>query len=116
MYKVFGFANKYLCSNNAIFIFHDDDPHVFKEIKSYLEGNGYEIQSKWAIINTLPQMNNELRGKMVSFYIFASQSPIDSKHSLSISHVGSFIPSNSTKLGNFSCRPHGWDQVSANSP
>jgi hypothetical protein len=43
VYGVFGFTNKYLHPNDAIVEFHDDDPHVLKEIKSYLEGNGYEI-------------------------------------------------------------------------
>jgi hypothetical protein len=52
VYGVFGFANKYLCFDGAIVVFHGDDPHVLKEIKSYLEG--YEIRSRWAIINTLP--------------------------------------------------------------
>ncbi len=53
IYGVFGFANKYLCDNGAIVVFHDDDPCVLKEIKSYLETNEYEIHSRWAIINIL---------------------------------------------------------------
>ncbi len=64
-YKIFGFANKYLADNGAILLFHDDDTHIQKEIKFILETNGYEIHSKWAIINTLPQMNSEIKGKMV---------------------------------------------------
>ncbi len=60
MYGVFGFVNKYLHVDGAVVVFHDDDPHVLKEIESYLEGNGYEIWSRWAIINALPRMNNEL--------------------------------------------------------
>jgi hypothetical protein len=43
VYGVFGFANKYHCLDSAGVVFHDDDLHVFKEIKSYSEGNGYEI-------------------------------------------------------------------------
>jgi hypothetical protein len=43
VYRVFSFANKDLHFNNAIVVFHDDDPYVLKEIKSSLEGNGYEI-------------------------------------------------------------------------
>jgi hypothetical protein len=35
--------NKYLCLDGVVVVFHDDDPRVFNEIKSYLEGNGYEI-------------------------------------------------------------------------
>jgi DNA-binding response OmpR family regulator len=43
-----------LHANGAIVVFHDDDPRVLKEIKSYLEQNGYEIWSKWVVINALP--------------------------------------------------------------
>ncbi len=60
VYGIFGFANKYLCVDGVVVVFHDDDPYVLKEIKSYLEGNGYEIGSRWVVINTLPQMNSEL--------------------------------------------------------
>jgi hypothetical protein len=60
VYGVFGFANKYLCVDGVVVVFHDDDPYVLKEIKSYLEGNGYEIWSRWVVITTLPQMNIEL--------------------------------------------------------
>ncbi len=98
VYGVFSFANKYFYLDDAIDVFHDDDPRVLKEIKSYLEGNRYEIWSKWAVINTLPPMSNELWGKMVRFYLLASQSLVDSKHSLSISHVGNFILVDLTKL------------------
>jgi hypothetical protein len=90
--EYFGFVNKYFRPDGAVVVFHHHDPCMLKEIKSYLEGNGYEIQLKWAVINILPQMNNELWGKMVSFSLFAFQSPIDSKHSLSISHDGNFVP------------------------
>jgi hypothetical protein len=38
---------------------------VLKEIKFFLESTGYEIHSKWIVINTLPQMNNEIKGKLV---------------------------------------------------
>jgi hypothetical protein len=54
VYGVFGFANTYLYFDDVVVVFHDDDPHVLKEIKSYLEGNRYEIWSKWVVINTLP--------------------------------------------------------------
>jgi hypothetical protein len=46
VYGIFGFVNKYMEKNGTIHIFHDDDPHVFKEIKSS-ETNGYEIHLKW---------------------------------------------------------------------
>jgi len=108
--------DKYLHLDDVVVFFHDDDPCVFKEIKSYLKGNRYEIWLKWVVINTLPRMSNELWGKMVSFCLLAFQSPVDSKHSLSISHVGNFIPVDSIELGNSSCQPCGWFQVLRNSP
>ncbi len=108
VYGVFGFANKYLCPNGVVVVFHDDDPHVLKEIKSYLEGNGYEIWSKWVVINILPQMNCELRRKMVSFYLLSFQSHVDSKHPLSISNVGNFIFANLIELGHSFRLPRGW--------
>ncbi len=43
VYKIFGFANKYMEKNGTIIIFHDDNPHILKEIKSFLNLNGYEI-------------------------------------------------------------------------
>jgi hypothetical protein len=43
VYGVFGFVNKYHRPNDVVVVFHDDDLHVLKEIKSYLEGNRYEI-------------------------------------------------------------------------
>jgi hypothetical protein len=46
IYGVLGFANKYFCDNGAVVVFHEDDPCVLKEIKSYLETNGYEIHSR----------------------------------------------------------------------
>jgi hypothetical protein len=46
VYGIFGFANKYMEENGTIFIFHDDDPHILKEIESFLEMNGYEIHFK----------------------------------------------------------------------
>ncbi len=45
VYGVFGFANKYMERNGTILIFHVDDPCVLKEIKSFLDTNGYEIHS-----------------------------------------------------------------------
>ncbi len=49
VYKIFGFANKYLTKNGAFLIFHDDDTHILKEIKYFLETNGYDINSKRAM-------------------------------------------------------------------
>jgi hypothetical protein len=43
VYDIFGFANKYMERNGVVIIFHDDNPRVLKEIKSFLDTNGYEI-------------------------------------------------------------------------
>jgi hypothetical protein len=116
VYGIFGFANKYLCPNSVVVLFHDDDLHVLKEIKSYLEGNGYEIWSKWVVINILPQMSGELRRKMVSFYLLSFQSHVDSKHSLSISNLGNFILADMIELGHSSCLHVGGFKFQKNSP
>jgi hypothetical protein len=97
VYGVFGFANKYFCVDGVVVVFHDDDLRVLKEIKSNLEGNGYEIRSRWAVINTLPRMSSELCRKMVSFCLLPFQIPFDSTHSLSISNFGHFLFKNSTE-------------------
>jgi hypothetical protein len=65
VYGIFGFANKYMEENGTILIFHDDDPHILKEINSFLEMNGYEIHFKWVVTNSLPWMSSEIKGKMV---------------------------------------------------
>jgi len=65
VYEIFGFTNKYMERNSAVLIFHDDDLCVFKEIKSFLDTNGYQIQFKWVVINSLLWMNYRIKGKMV---------------------------------------------------
>jgi hypothetical protein len=42
VYEIFGFANKYMEKNGIVLIFHDN-PHILKEIKSFLNTSGYEI-------------------------------------------------------------------------
>jgi hypothetical protein len=54
VYGIFGFVNKYLYLDDVVVVFHDDDPRVLKEIKSYIEGNRYAIWSKWVVINIVP--------------------------------------------------------------
>ncbi len=68
VYSIYGFANKYLHDFGVMVFFHDDDPLVFEEIKLFLKNNGYEIHSRWAIINTLLHMRFDIRGKMVRFF------------------------------------------------
>jgi hypothetical protein len=66
MYNVVGFTNKYLVDNGVVFNFHDDVSYIMKEIKSFLETNGYDNHLKWDVINTLPWMSSEIKGKMVT--------------------------------------------------
>jgi hypothetical protein len=35
VYGIVGFTNKYMERNGIVLIFHDDDPHILKEIKSF---------------------------------------------------------------------------------
>ncbi len=68
VYVVFGFANKYLCDDGVVILFHDDDPIVFRLIKSFFENNGYVIHLKWAVINIVPYMNHDMKRKTVMFF------------------------------------------------
>jgi hypothetical protein len=65
IYYVFGFTNKYLYSCGVVVFFHDDDPFILKEIKLFKKNNGYEIHSRWAVINTLLRMSLDIKGRKV---------------------------------------------------
>jgi len=65
VYEIFGYANKYMENNGTILIFHDDNLRILKEIKSFLDTNGYEIHFRWVVINSLLQTSNGIKGKMV---------------------------------------------------
>ncbi len=100
--------------NGRILIFHDDNPHVLKEIKS-LKTNGYEIHFKWAIINSLQRMNNKIKGKMVIpllNYIHITYDSIESYW------INSYVPNlaDLIELGDSSYLPNGWIPVSRKSP
>jgi len=43
---VFYFANKFLTFHGDVFLFHLNDPHILKEIKSYLESYNFQICMK----------------------------------------------------------------------
>jgi hypothetical protein len=115
VYKVLGFANKYFVDNGVVIIFHDDDPHVLKEIKSFLETNGYDMHSKWAIINILPWMNSEIKGKMVIPLFICVYITFHSKSHLGMTFIFPHL-AYLTKLGDFSCLQDGWLLVSRKSP
>jgi hypothetical protein len=57
---VFEFVNKFLAVNNVVLLFHLNDLHDLKEVKSYPKKYiGYEIHMKWVMVNSLPFTNNE---------------------------------------------------------
>jgi hypothetical protein len=39
--SVFDFAKKFLTPDGVVLLFHLDDPHILKEIKSYLESYNF---------------------------------------------------------------------------
>jgi hypothetical protein len=59
MVHVFDVANKFLASDGAILLFHHDNLHVLKEIRSFLESYSFHIWMKWAIVNSLPLTSSE---------------------------------------------------------
>ncbi len=56
---IFDFAKKFLASNGVVLLFHRNDLRVLKEVKSYLESYGFQIQMKWVVVNLLPFKSNE---------------------------------------------------------
>jgi hypothetical protein len=80
-YGIFCFANKNMEDNDTLLIFHDDNPCILKEIKSFLETNRYEIHFKWAIINSLLWIISKIKGRMVITllnYIYITYHSIES--------------------------------------
>jgi hypothetical protein len=53
------FANKILFDKRVIIIMHVDDPHMLKEIHSFLESYHLKVCMKWLVVNSNPQMNSE---------------------------------------------------------
>jgi hypothetical protein len=43
--SIFDFVNRFLAPNWVVVLFHQDDPHILKEIRSYLES--YNFQFAW---------------------------------------------------------------------
>jgi hypothetical protein len=59
--SIFGFVNKWI----LYVIFHDNEHHVLKNIKSYLDDFNDKIHSKWAITNCLCCTSPKFRFKKV---------------------------------------------------
>jgi hypothetical protein len=57
--EVFDFAQILLGFDGAVLLFHPDDLIILKEVKSYLESYGFQIRMNWAVVNSLPLMNNK---------------------------------------------------------
>jgi len=56
---IFNITQIFLASDGAILLIHSNDLKVLKEIKSYLESYGFQIQMKCVVVNSLPLMSNE---------------------------------------------------------
>jgi hypothetical protein len=56
---IFNITQISLAFDGAILLIHSNDFKVLKEIKSYLESYGFQIQMKWVVVNSLPLMNSE---------------------------------------------------------
>jgi hypothetical protein len=57
--SIFDFAHKFLASDGVVLLFHPDNLHVLKDIRSYLENYSFQIRMKWAIISSLPLTSSE---------------------------------------------------------
>ncbi len=53
------FANNILSDKGVIIIMHVDDPHMLKEIHSFLESYHLKVCMKWLVVNSSQQMNSE---------------------------------------------------------
>ncbi len=64
--SIFRFADKYLMRDGCILFFDNDDFHVLKIIKSYLENYKFKIHSKFVIVNNMHRTNLEFPMKKVN--------------------------------------------------
>lgn len=64
--SIFGFVDKYLYPNGCMFLFHDDNFWVLKDVKAYLEDCQFNIHSKWAIVNSIHWTNLKSKSKKVT--------------------------------------------------
>lgn len=67
--SIFGFVNMYLARDGFVLLFYDDDFHVLRDIKSYLEDYNFKIHSKFAIVNSMHCTNLEFLAKKVNLFL-----------------------------------------------
>jgi hypothetical protein len=90
----FWYADKFLVVNNVVLLFHLNDLHDLKEVKSYPKSYiGYEIHMKWVMANSLPLTSSE--DPILKVW---HQSIIFHFHSFPFSFSFHYFPSNSVKF------------------
>jgi hypothetical protein len=52
------FVNRFLSDKGAIIIMYVDDPHMLKEVCSFLESYQLKVHMKLIVVNSSPQMNS----------------------------------------------------------
>ncbi len=65
---VFGFVDKYLTRDGFVLLFYDDDFHVLRDIKSYLEDYNFKIHLKFPIVNSMHRTNPKFPTKKVNLF------------------------------------------------
>jgi hypothetical protein len=66
--SIFGFVNKYLARDGFVLLFYDDDFHVLRDIKSYLEDYNFKIHLKFDVVNGMHHTNLESLTKKVNLF------------------------------------------------
>jgi hypothetical protein len=52
------FVNRFLSDKGAIIIMYVDDPHMLKEVCSFLESYQLKVHMKWIVVNSSPQTSS----------------------------------------------------------
>jgi hypothetical protein len=67
--SIFGLVDMYLARDGFILLFYDDNFHVLRDIKSYLEDYNIKIHSKFAIVNGMHHTNLEFLPKNINLFL-----------------------------------------------
>lgn len=66
--SIFEFVDKYLARDGCILFFYDDNFHVWRDIKSYIENYNFKIHSKFVVVNKMHWTNLEFPMKKVNVF------------------------------------------------
>jgi len=69
--SIFNFTNKFLTSDGVVLLFHLDDLHVLKEIRSYMESYSFQIRMKLVSVNFLSFINSNKPSMKVLIQFFS---------------------------------------------